>query len=151
MPDIDVIVVPVGGGGLISGISQYAKSINPNIIIYGAQTIGADAMAKSLQANKIISLPAITSIAISLGVTRVAERTFEIVKKNVDQVVAVSDAEAIRDLKDILDNDKLLVEPASSCTLSALISEQLPSIKGKKVAAIMSGGSIPLSQLKEFL
>lgn len=145
--DIDIIVVPVGGGGLISGIAQYAKSFNSNIHIYGAETIGADAMSKSLEAGRIVAIPKITSIAISLGASKVVERTFEIVKKNVNKVVTVTDNEAIRELKEILEKDKLFVEPASSCALSAVVSGKIPHIKNKKVAVILSGGNFSLEQL----
>ncbi len=151
VPDIDVIVVPVGGGGLISGIAQYAKSFNSNIVIYGAETIGADAMSKSLEADKIVALPKITSIAISLGASKVAERTFEIVKNNVSKVVTVTDEEAIRELKDILEKEKIFVEPASSCALSAIVSGKIPDIKDKKVAVILSGGNFSLEQVKTYL
>lgn len=151
MPDIDIMVVPVGGGGLISGIAQYAKSFNPNIRIYGAQTVGADAMSRSLEAGKIVAIPAITSIAISLGVTKVPKRTFDIVKKNVDAVLTVTDEQAMHELKDILEKDKLFVEPASSCALSVIMSGKIPNIKDKKVAVILSGGNFSLEQLKEYL
>lgn len=151
VPDLDVIVVSIGGGGLISGISQYAKSKKPDITIYGTQTIGADAMSKSLQADKIIAIPAVSSVATSLGATKVSERTFNIVKRNVNKVVTVSDEEAIHELKDILDQDKLLVEPASSCNLSALISGKLPNIQGKKIGVILCGGNFSLDQIKTYL
>lgn len=151
LPDIDVIVVPVGGGGLIAGIAQYAKSFNPDIKIYGAQTIGADAMSMSLKAGKIVAIPAVTSIAISLGVTKVPERTFKIVKKDVEKVVTVTDEQAIRELKAILEKDKLFVEPASSCALSAVMSGKLRPLENKKVAVVLSGGNFSLEQLKLYL
>jgi threonine dehydratase len=150
-PDTDVIVASIGGGGLISGVSQYAKSFNPNIKIYGAQTTGANAMSKSLEAGQVVSIPLITSIATSLGATKVRERTFQIVKKNVDKLIVVTDEEAIRDLKDVLDKDKLLVEPASSCNLSAILSGKIPGLEGKKVAVILCGGNFSVEQLKNNL
>lgn len=150
-PDVEVIVASVGGGGLISGISQYAKSFNPNILIYGVQTAGADAMSKSLAAGHVVSIPTITSIATSLGVTKVAERTFAIVKKNVSKLVTTSDAETIHELLALLDKDKLLVEPASACTLAAMLSGKLPNLKGKKIAVILCGGNFSLAQLKTYL
>jgi threonine dehydratase len=151
MPDIDIIVASIGGGGLMSGVSQYAKSFNPKIRVYGVQTVGADSMSKSLEAGKVIAIPEITSIATSLGATKVTERTFEIVKKNVDHVVTVTDEEAIHELKDILEKDKLLVEPASSCNVSALVLNKFPDIKGKKVAVILCGGNFSLEQFKKYL
>lgn len=151
VPDIDVIITSIGGGGLISGISQYAKLFNPKIKVYGVQTIGANSMSKSLEAGQIVALPSITSVATSLGATKVSDRTFEIVKKNVDKVVTVTDVEAIRDLKEILDKDKLLVEPATSCNISGMLSGKLPELQGKKVAVIICGGNFSLEQLKSYL
>lgn len=151
LPDIDIIVVPVGGGGLISGIAKYAKAINPEIKIYGAQTIGADAMSKSLAAGKIVSIPAITSIAISLGITKVPTRTFEIVKKYVDKVLTVTDEQAVVSLKQILEKEKLFVEPASSCALATVMSGKIKGLKNKKIAVILSGGNFSLAQLKLYL
>ena len=150
-PDTDAIVVSIGGGGLISGISQYARSFNPGIKVYGVQTNGCNAMSKSLEAGYVVAIPSITSIATSLGATKVTERTFQIVSNNVEKVVQISDEEAIRDLKTILEKDKLLVEPASSCILSAILSGNIPGIKGKKVAVILCGGNFSLEQLKNNL
>lgn len=151
MPEIDVIIASIGGGGLISGISQYAKSFNPNIKVYGVQTEGANAMHESLQVDKVVAIPAITSIATSLGATKVTNRTFEIVKKNVDKVVTVTDNQALEQLKVILDKDKILVEPASSCNLAAIVDEKIPNLKGKKVAVIICGGNFSLDQLKMYM
>jgi threonine dehydratase len=150
-PDLDMIMVSIGGGGLIAGIAQYAKSFNPAIKIYGSQTVGADAMAKSLAANKIVTLPAVTSVATSLGATRVADKTFAIVKDQVEKVITVSDADAIRDVKIILEKEKLLVEPASSCNLSAILSGEIPNLAKKKMAIILCGGNFSLGQLKQYL
>jgi threonine dehydratase len=147
-PDTDVIIASIGGGGLISGISQYAKSFKPDIKVYGVQTTGCNAMSKSLEAGHVVAIPSITSIATSLGATKVTERTFQIVKDKVGKLVQVTDEEAIRDLKIILEKDKLLVEPASSCNLSAIVSDNFPGLKGKKVAVILCGGNFSLEQLK---
>jgi threonine dehydratase len=141
----------VGGGGLISGIAQYAKSFNPKIDVYGSQTTGTDAMAKSLAAGKIVAIPKIDSIAISLGATKVAERTFDIVKQHVKKVVAVTDTDVMRELTSILEKDKLFVEPASSSALSAIITGKISDIEGKKVAVILSGGNFSLGELKNYL
>lgn len=151
MPDLDIIITSVGGGGLISGVSEYAKSLNPNIVIFGTQTLGADAMSQSLSVGKIITLPAITSIATSLGATKVAPRTFALVQKNVELVAVVSDDEALIELKNILAHEKLLVEPASSCNLAALRAYKFPEIKNKKIVIILCGGNVSLPQLKTFL
>lgn len=149
-PDLDIVIASIGGGGLISGISQYTKEFKSTTKVYGVETVGADSMYQSIEADKLIALPAITSIATSLGATKVTERTFEIVKKYVDKVVRVSDDQAIKELITILSREKLLVEPATSCCLAALTNNQIPDFKGKKVAVIICGGNQSVEQVLQF-
>jgi threonine dehydratase len=151
IPDIDIIIASIGGGGLLSGISQYAKSINPTIRVYGVETVGADSMYQSLKAGKLITLPAITSVAESLGAKQVTEKTFNIIQKNVDDVFTVTDEQAIRELKLILQEEKLLVEPAASCSLSTVVEQKIPNSKGKKIAIVLCGGNFPIDELKTYL
>jgi len=151
VPDLDVIISPVGGGGLISGIAKYAKAYNPEILIYGAQPYGADAMYQSLEVNKIISLAKIDSIAISLGVSRVGERTFEIVKACVDDIIRITDESLMTELKYLLEQNKLLIEPASASGLAALLTDKLKFLKNKRIGVILSGGNFSLDQLKLYL
>lgn len=151
MPDVDVIIASIGGGGLLSGISQYAKSLKPGIRVYGVETIGADSMYQSLQKGELVELSKITSIAESLGARKVTQKTFDIVKKFVDGVYTVSDREAVRELREILQEEKLLVEPAASCSLSAVIEEKIPGIKGKRVAVVLCGGNFSIGELKKYL
>lgn len=151
IPDLDMILVSIGGGGLISGIAQYAKSFNPAIKIYGSQTIGANAMSESLRANKLVDIGSITSVATSLGATSVTAKTLKVVQDHVENVIVVNDDEAIRDLKDLLDKEKLLVEPAASCNISAILSGKIPDVNGKKIAVILCGGNFSLNQLKTYL
>jgi len=108
-------------------------------------------MSKSLEAGQVVAIPAITSIATSLGANKVTERTFGIVQKNVERVVTVTDDEAMQELKEILSKEKLLVEPASSCNLAALVNGKLPDMRGKKVGVVMCGGNFSLEQLKNYL
>lgn len=150
-PDTEIIITSIGGGGLISGISQYAKSVNPSIKIYGVETIGADSMYQSLKAGKVVELPAITSVVESLAARKVTEKTFKIVKKYVDDVVKVTDDQALKEVVSILREEKLLVEPASSCIIAAILAGRLPNIKDKKVAVVLCGGNFSLSQLKLLL
>lgn len=147
LPETDMIIGSIGGGGMMSGVGAYSKGVNPGVKIYGAQTIGADAMYKSLKAGHMIKLDQVTSIAESIGARNVVSRTFEYVKKFVDDVFVVSDDQAMEDLREILQQEKQLVEPAASCSLSVLTSNQVPDFKGKNVVVILCGANMPLDRV----
>lgn len=127
------------------------KSLNPNIKIYGVETYGADSMYQSINTGKLVELPAITSIAESLGAKKVTEKTFEIVKHNVDDLVRITDEQAMQQLLEILQQEKLLVEPATSCSLSAILTNQIPDIQGKEIAIVLCGGNFSIEKLKEYI
>ncbi len=148
--DIDVIIASIGGGGLISGIAKYSKSYNPKVKIYGVETIGADSMYQSIMASQLITLSSISSIAESLGALRVTDLTYNYVKQNVDDLFTVGDDMAKRDLLRILQEEKLLVEPASSCSLSALMDKKINNISDKNVVVVLCGGNIPFSKVVEY-
>lgn len=148
-PETDAIIASVGGGGLLSGISHYAKEYKPNIAVYGAETIGADSMSQSIAAQKIITLPAITSSAESLAARRVTEKTFTLINRYVESMHTVSDQAAQQALLNILQHDKLLTEPAAACSAAAAV--QIPALRGKNVVIVLCGGNYPLSKLKELL
>lgn len=147
LSDIDRIVVAIGGGGLISGITSAAQAYSPKTQISGVETAGADCMAQSIAAGKIVELPAITSVAESLGAKKTAERQFQIVARYVKPLVVVSDEEAIASLLEILQYEKMLVEPAASCTLAALVTGKIPIKKGERIVAVICGANIALEKV----
>ena len=124
---VDAVIASIGGGGLIAGVTSAVMHMSPGTRIYGVETIGADSMTQSYKNGRITALPAITSIANTLGARTPGERACEIVREYVSDVQAVSDAEAVAALLDILEYEKLLVEPAMSCCLAALTSGKIPS------------------------
>lgn len=148
--DLDVIVASVGGGGLITGIGMVAKLLNPDIKIYGVETVGADALTQSFRKKMIVTLPAITSIADTLGAKRTTEATFEIFEEVVDDMQTVTDQEALVALKLLLENEKILVEPATSCSVAALLQSKFRIKKNSKVGVIICGGNVCLNQLYEW-
>ena len=151
VPDLDMVVVSVGGGGLISGVASAIKAIKPAVRMIGVETEGADCMAQSLKAGHLVELPRFGSIAQSLGTKRSTDRPFEIVRELVERVEVVSDEAALRDLLTLLNTEKLLVEPAASCTLSALTAGLVPDLRGKTVVPILCGGNITLTHVLGWL
>lgn len=147
MPSIDVVIASIGGGGLISGIISAVQAFSTSTQVFGVETIGADSMYQSVQAGKIVELPAITSIATSLGARRTEQTQFEIVHEYAKDVVAVSDKMAVEAIIELLNEEKLLVEPAASCTLSALTQGQIPVKAGANVAVIMCGANVTLDNV----
>src|SRR5436853_6378545 len=119
LPDVTDIVVSIGGGGFEGGVSTAVKAIKPSVKIWGVETIGADAMSQAMKAGHPIELPAITSIAKTLGAPSVSSTTLAIAQKNLEDLIVVSDEEALQALKFILERLKILTEPAASCTLAA--------------------------------
>ncbi|MDQ3396734.1 MAG: threonine/serine dehydratase [Deinococcota bacterium] len=147
VPEVDIVLAAVGGGGLISGVASALRQLKPEVRVIGVETLGADCMAQSLAAGSLVELPRFTSIAESLGTKRSTERPFAIVKEAVERVVVVSDEASLDELLYTLDYEKLLVEPAASCTLAALTEGLVPDIAGKTIVPIICGGNIRLEQV----
>jgi len=147
MPAPDLIVASIGGGGLISGIISAAKHFSPATRVVGVETVGADSMFQSWKAGRIVELPAITSIAETLGARRTQPTQFEIVTKHVTDLVTVSDASALRALREILEAEKILTEPAASCSVAALLERKVAFDAGQNIAVILCGANISLEKV----
>jgi len=147
VPDVSTVFVSIGGGGLISGVATALKRQRPEVRIVGVETHGADAMARSVSAGKLVDMPSITSIARTLGAPRVSEFTFKHVKALVDEVVVVEDAEAFSALRFILERVKALTEPAASCCLAAARRMSGKFRSDEKVVILLCGGNASLEDL----
>jgi threonine dehydratase len=145
LPEVTDVVVSIGGGGLMTGVATAIKSETPNTKVWGVETVGADAMAQALKAGHPVTLPAITSIAKTLGAPAVSDATLTAAKEYLESVTVVTDAEAVAALRLILERLKLLTEPAASCTLAA--AEKLRSDLGSHVVLILCGGNLALDDL----
>lgn len=143
----DTIIASIGGGGLISGIASALWHYSPTSKVVGVETIGADCMSQSIAANRIVELPAITSIADSLGAKKTEALPFEIIKARVSNIVNISDALAIESALELLEKDKLLVEPAASCCIAALSSNKIEFKSGSNIVIIVCGANISLNKL----
>jgi threonine dehydratase len=150
LPTIDLIVASIGGGGLISGLLSAAKHFTPATRVVGVETIGADCMYQSRKAGRIIELPAITSVAESLGAKKTEPTQFDIVMENISDLVEVSDEAAIQALLEIIREEKILVEPAASCCLAALRSREIPFKAGEKVVVVVCGANVAMDQVMQW-
>ena len=139
LPTVDVILAPIGGGGLVCGVSTLAKLLNPNIKIIGVEPAGANCMQESLRQGKVVGLPSVSTIADGTAVKKPGETIFPYIQKNVDEIVTVDDRDLIVNFLDVVENHKMIVENSGLLTVSAL--KQL-DCKGKRVVCILSGGNM---------
>jgi threonine dehydratase len=149
--DIDAVVVPIGGGGLIAGIATAVKQLRPSVSVYGVEPRGAAAMRASLDAGRAIRLQNVDTIADGLAAPMAGELTYEIVRRYVDDVVLVTDAEIAAAVRALLSRVKLLAEPAGAAAVAAILESRLPLRAGARVVAMVSGGNVDLERLKELL
>ncbi len=147
-PDTEVVVCSVGGGGLISGVASALKQLRPAVRVVGVETLGADCVSQSLAQGELITLPHFTSVAESLGTRRSSARPFAIIRAGVERVVTVPDARAVEELLYTLNREKLLAEPAATCTLAALADGLIPDLAGRRVVSVICGGNITLEQVE---
>ena len=147
LPDVDTVLVPVGGGGLISGVAFAVKAVNPKVKIYGVQASGAPSMLNSLRDNKIETLPSVSTIADGIAVKQPGAHTFEYCKKFVNGVVTVTDEEIATAILALMERQKMIAEGAGATPLAAIMAGKLPELKGKKVCCLVSGGNIDVTIL----
>ena len=144
LPTVDIILVPIGGGGLAAGVSTLAKLLNPNIKVIGVEPAGASCMKASLDAGKVITLPVVNTIADGTAVKTPGDIVFPYIQKNIDEIIAVEDQELIVNFLDMMENHKMLVENSGLLTVAAL---KHLDCKGKKIVSILSGGNMDVITL----
>ncbi|MBV8170867.1 MAG: pyridoxal-phosphate dependent enzyme [Candidatus Eremiobacteraeota bacterium] len=150
VPDLAQVVVSIGGGGLIGGIAAVIKALRPGVRVYGVETQGADAMRRALDAGHPVQLAAITSIARTLGAPAVSERTLAATRALVDEVVVVSDAQAVRSLLQLRAELGVDVEPASSCTHAALSAGLIPQPASGSTVVILCGSNVGRDEIEQW-
>ena len=144
LPTVDIILGPIGGGGLAAGVSTLAKLLNPNIKVIGVEPAGASCMKASLDAGKVITLPDVNTIADGTAVKTPGDIVFPYIQKNIDEIIAVEDQELIVNFLDMMENHKMLVENSGLLTVAAL---KHLDCKGKKIVSILSGGNMDVITL----
>lgn len=148
--DIDVILVPIGGGGLLSGISIAVKHVSPKTKLIGVQAEGAQAMIKSMNAKRVVSLKDMSTIADGIAVKTPGEKTLQIIKDHVDKIVTVTDSEIAQTMYHLLQRAKLIVEPAGAASLAAMLHDKV-RYPEKNVVCVLSGGNVNLSLLDQVI
>lgn len=139
LPTVDYILVPVGGGGLCTGVSTLAKLLNPKIKVIGVEPAGANCMQESLKTGHVLTLPAVNTIADGTAVKRPGEKLFPYIQQNVDDVITVEDTELIVAFLDMVENHKMIVENSGLLTVAAL---KHLNVQKKKIVSILSGGNM---------
>ena len=150
LPDIDAIIVPIGGGGLISGVAFAAKMLKPEIKIYGVQASGAPSMLVSMESGKIECLDSVSTIADGIKVKEPGVNTFDCCQKYVDEIVTVTDDEISSAILALIEQHKLIAEGAGAVSVAAAMFNKVP-IKGKKTVCLVSGGNIDVTILSRVI
>ena len=148
--DVDAIIVPIGGGGLISGIAYTVKTLAPSVKVYGVQAAGAPSMANSIADHKIEELSSVSTIADGIAVKRPGTLTYELVEKYVDEVVTVTDDEISAAILALMEQQKLVTEGAGAVAVAAAMFGKL-DLQGKKVVCVLSGGNIDVTILSRVI
>ncbi len=150
LSDVDAVIVPIGGGGLISGVSFAIKSLNPNVKVYGVQAAGAPSMFNSKQNHQLETLSSVSTFADGIAVKTPGDTTFEMVEKYVDAIVTVSEDEIAAAILALIEKQKLITEGAGAVAVAAAMFHKLP-IAGKKAVCILSGGNIDVNILSRVI
>lgn len=150
IPDLDAVIVPVGGGGLISGVAYTLKMLNPRVKVYGVQASGAPSMLNSVKDGKIEMLYSVSTIADGIAVKKPGDLTYSICKQYVDEIVTVSDDEISAAILALMEQHKLVTEGAGAVSVAAAMFHKV-DIKGKKVVCLLSGGNIDVTILSRVI
>ena len=148
--DVDAVIVPIGGGGLISGVAYAIKALNPSIKVYGVQAQGAPSMYNSIKHGGIECLKSVSTIADGIAVKQPGEHTYELIKEYVDDIALVTDDEIASAILALIEKQKMIAEGAGAVAVAAAMFNKFP-IQGKKVVSLVSGGNIDVSILSRVI
>ena len=150
LPDMDAVLVPVGGGGLISGIAYTLKTLNPHVKVYGVQATGAPSMKNSLEHGEVEELPSVATIADGIAVRKPGDLTYDFCNKYVDEIVTVTDDEISAAILALMERHKLVTEGAGAVAVAAAMFHKV-DIEGKKAVCVLSGGNIDVTILSRVI
>lgn len=150
LPEVDSVVVPIGGGGLVSGVAFAIKQLNPKIKVYGVQAAGAPSMFNSIHDDKIERLESVATLADGIAVKEPGKNTFELCKQYVDEIVTVTEDEISTAILALIEQQKLIAEGAGAVSVAAVMFNKIP-VSGKKVVCVVSGGNIDVTILNRVI
>lgn len=150
-PNIDAVVVPVGGGGLIAGVAFAIKSLNPNVKVYGVQATGAPSMVQSVKHGQIETLDSVHTFQDGIAVKTPGTLTYEIASKYVDDFITITDDECAAAILTLLERQKLVTEGAGANAFASVLFNKIPDLKGKRVCCLLSGGNIDVTILSRVI
>lgn len=151
LQDVDAVVVPIGGGGLIAGVAYTIKQLKPSCKVYGVQAAGAPSMKQSFEDGEIETLVGVNTIADGIAVKTPGDLTYELCKKYVDGIVTVTDDEIALAILTLLEQQKLIAEGAGAVPVAAVMNGKIPDIEGKNVCCLVSGGNIDVTILSRVI
>ncbi len=150
LPDVEAVVVPIGGGGLISGVAFAIKTLRPDVKVYGVQAAGAPSMERSVHEGHPVHLDSVSTIADGIAVKEPGTNTYELCKKYVDKIVTVNDDETAAAILALMERQKVVAEGAGAVAVAAVMFHKLP-VEGKKVVCLVSGGNIDVNTLNRVI
>ena len=150
MDDVDAVIVPIGGGGLIAGVACAIKSISPHVKVYGVQAAGAPSMHNAIRAGQVETLPAVSTVADGIAVKRPGDTTFEMVRQYVDDIALVTEDEISSAILALIEKQKMIAEGAGAVSVAAAMFNKFP-LEGKKVVCLVSGGNIDVTSLSRVI
>ncbi len=150
LPNMDAVVVPIGGGGLIAGVAFTLKQLNPDIRVYGVQACGASAMLESVYKCRLTSLPSVSTFADGIAVREPGDITYDYCAKFVDKIVSVTDDETATAILTLMENEKVVAEGAGAVSVAAMLFDKIPE-KKSKVICLVSGGNIDVTILSRVI
>lgn len=151
LEDVDIVLCPVGGGGLISGVAFALKTLKPDVRIYGVQAENAASMAKSIEAGQQLTLPTVKTFADGIAVKHPGDTTFRMIQQYVDGVVTVSEDEIAAAILALMEKQKVVAEGAGAVSVAAAMFHKVPDMAGKKVCCLVSGGNIDVNILSRVI
>ncbi len=150
MNDVDAVIVPIGGGGLIAGVACAIKSISPHVKVYGVQAAGAPSMYGSVRSGEIRALDRVSTIADGIAVKRPGDTTFDMVSKYVDDIALVTEDEICSAILSLIEKQKMIAEGAGAVSVAAAMFNKFP-LEGRKVVSVISGGNIDVTSLSRVI